>query len=90
MHLKGLVQDWDGYEGDNSRLFVLSNPDFALPLSYGGSKNTSPISKSDGDVNAITSKDLSFHTPTNVSPGKIAAAKGRKSNSRKKGHRKNN
>ena len=65
-----------------------SNPDFALPLSYGGSKNTSPISKSDGDVNAITSKDLSFHTPTNVSPGKIAAAKGRKSNSRKKGSQK--
>ena len=44
--------------------------------------------KIDGDVNAITSKDLSFHTPTNVSPGKIAAAKGRKSNSRKKGSQK--
>ena len=89
---RGLFKIGTGMKGTIQGYLYSSNPDFVPPLSYGGSKNTISSDfkalKVDGDVNAITSKDLSFHTPTNVSPGKIAATKGRKSNSRKKGSQK--
>ena len=96
---RGMFKIGTGMKGTVQGYLYSSNPDFVPPLSFSGSKNASLISspqkqsgnpstalKVDGDVNAITSKDLSFHTPTNASPsGKRAATKGRKNSSRKKG-----